>query len=65
MGGPNELDQDVKMLALYVASFGPFDAPRAQHWLLARHLMERHGWAVDELNDWLHSGVEPTDALAA
>lgn len=65
VGGPNELDQDVKMLALYVANFGPFDSPRARHWLLAQHLLDRQGWSVDELNDWLHSGVEPTGALAA
>lgn len=58
VGNGNPLDQDVKMLALYVANFGPFEAPRAAHWLLARHLIDRHGWTVDDLNDWLQTGMD-------
>ena len=58
------LEEDVKMLALYVTNFGPFDERRARHWLLARHLMERCGWSVSELNDWLSQPADPVSAAA-
>jgi hypothetical protein len=57
VGEQNDLMPDVKMLALYVANFGPFEASRTKHWLLASHLMERRGWSVEQLNDWLLSPV--------
>lgn len=53
VGERDGLEQDVKMLALYVVNFGPFDERRAMHWLLARHLLQRCGWSVSELNGWL------------
>jgi hypothetical protein len=53
VGERNDLMQEVKMLALYVANFGPFEAGRAKYWLLASHLMERCGWSVEQLNEWL------------
>lgn len=56
VGEPDRLDEDVKMLALYVANFGPFDEQRAMHWLLARHLLQRGGWTVQMLNEWLAAG---------
>jgi hypothetical protein len=46
---------DVKMLALYVANFGPFQAGRTRYWLLADHLVDRRQWSVEQLNDWLLS----------
>ena len=55
VGERDSLEQDVRMLALYVANFGPFDERRAAHWLFARHLMQRCGWAVSALNEWLLS----------
>jgi hypothetical protein len=53
IGEQTDLMHDVKMLALYVANFGPFEASRTKYWLLASHLVERRGWSVGELNDWL------------
>jgi hypothetical protein len=50
--------QEVKMLALYVANFGPFEASRTKYWLLANHLLECRRWSVEELNDWLLSPVD-------
>ena len=55
VGEHGGLEQDVKMLALYVANFGPFDERRAMHWLLARHLLQRLNWSVADLNEWLVS----------
>ena len=65
------LEHDVKMLALYVINFGPFDERRAMHWLLARHLLQRCRWSVSTLNEWLLSeprGIakpRPMSAFAA
>ena len=53
VGEQDDLMQEVKMLALYVANFGPFEASRTKYWLLASHLLERRGWSVEQLNDWL------------
>ncbi|MET0357504.1 MAG: hypothetical protein ABW044_12055 [Cellvibrio sp.] len=49
----SNLSLDIKMLALYVANFGPFEEDRIRHWLLASHLIEKCGWTVQQLNDWL------------
>lgn len=57
VGERDGLQEDVKMLGLYVANFGPFDERRAMHWLLARHLLQICGWSVSELNRWL---LEPS-----
>lgn len=69
VGEDDDLSLGVKMLALYAANFGPFDAARAQHWLLARHLLQRCGWTVAMLNDWLlgdaHDARVGMDAAAA
>jgi hypothetical protein len=58
VGDRNDLTQEVKMLALYVANFGPFEAGRTKYWLLANHLLERRGWSVQQLNEWLLSPVD-------
>ena len=55
VGESGNLIDDVKMLALYVANFGSFDFSRTKYWLLAHHLVERRGWSVEQLNDWLLS----------
>lgn len=55
VGERGELEQDVRMLALYVANFGPLDERRATHWLLARHLLLRQNWSIADLNQWLLS----------
>ena len=47
------LELDIKMLALYVKNFGPFERNRIQYWLLAKHLVNKCGWSLQELNDWL------------
>src|SRR6185503_6973502 len=60
VGEHDGLEQDVKMLALYVVNFGPFDERRAMHWLLARHLLKRCGWSLSDLNCWL---LEPGGAV--
>ncbi len=44
---------DIKMLALYAANFGAFEEGRINYWLLARHLVNKCGWTVDQLNEWL------------
>lgn len=59
VGERDGLEDDVRMLALYVANFGPFDACRATHWRLANHFLQRCGWSVSDLNDWL---LEPESA---
>lgn len=60
---------DVKMLALYVANFGAFEEERISHWLLARHLVNKCGWSVAQLNEWLGVGEsnqhEDTPAMVA
>jgi hypothetical protein len=48
-----DLADAVRMLALYVHHFGPFDPRRTRYWRYASHLVDRCGWSVDELNDWL------------
>jgi hypothetical protein len=53
VGEVDALEPNVRMLALYVANFGPFNERRATYWLLARHLLERRGWSLSELNGWL------------
>ena len=52
-GAPDDLANAVRMLALYVHHFGPFDPARTRYWRHASHLVERCGWSVDDLNDWL------------
>lgn len=64
VGEHDDLEQDVRMLALYVVNFGPFDERRARHWLLASHLMQCHGWTVCELNAWL-SDTSPAEVQGA
>jgi len=65
VGTHDGLEQDVKMLALYVANFGPFDERRARHWLLARHLLQRCRWSASELNSWLLESCENVRSSAA
>ena len=55
VGKNNDLALDVKMLALYVGNFGPFEPGRAKYWLFATHLVQRCGWTTQQLNDWLQT----------
>lgn len=48
-----DLAGDVKMLALYVQNFGPFDSDRAKYWRLATHVVDDLGWSLQQLNEWL------------
>jgi hypothetical protein len=65
VGQRDNLTEDVKMLALYVANFGPFEASRTKYWRLASHLLARHRWSVEQLNDWLQTtGPSGTSAGA-
>ena len=53
VGEEDDMALSVKMLALYVTNFGHFTAASARHWLLVRHLMDRWGWSLSAVNDWL------------
>lgn len=53
VGERNSLELDVKMLALYVANYGPLEECRTPYWLLAAHLVGRCGWSTRQLNEWL------------
>ncbi len=53
----DQLDEDVRMVALYVRNFGPFQPDRVPYWRLAAHLVGRLGWSVDELNEWLEPAI--------
>ena len=57
VGEASDSALDVKMLALYVRNFGPFEASRTKYWLLAAHLVQRYGWTTQELNDWLQPSL--------
>src|SRR5262249_27319305 len=52
-GKQNDLQLDVKMLAIYVANYGPFEESRVKYWLLASYLIEKCGWRIQQLNEWL------------
>jgi hypothetical protein len=45
----------VSILSSYVLNYGPFDPSRVQYWPLAARLMERVGWELSQLNNWLNS----------
>ncbi len=51
----------VSILSSYVLNYGPFMPERVRYWPLAERLMERLGWDVDQLNDWLRSVPQPAD----
>jgi hypothetical protein len=53
----NDLEEDVAMLATYVRNYGSFEASRVRYWRLAAHLVEKCGWRVEGLNDWLAAGA--------
>lgn len=63
VGKHDNLAMDVKMLATYVANYGPFEEDRVRYWLLASHLVEKCGWKLAQLNDWLAS--EPSGTADA
>lgn len=56
IGEQEDLKEAVRMLALYVANFGPFDERSAGHWLLVRQMTTSWGWTLQEINDWLLAG---------
>jgi hypothetical protein len=64
IGQSSDLALDVKMLALYVGNFGPFETGRTHYWLLATHLVQRCGWTTQQLNDWLQT-TAPDEAESA
>lgn len=53
VGEQEDLHEAVRMLALYVANFGPFEERSARHWLLVKHMITKWGWTLREVNDWL------------
>jgi hypothetical protein len=53
IGKHDNLQLDIKMLATYVANYGPFEESRVKYWLLASHLVEKCGWEIQQLNEWL------------
>jgi hypothetical protein len=53
IGEHDNLSLDIKMLATYVANYGPFEEGRVKYWLLASHLIEKCGWKIQQLNEWL------------
>lgn len=56
IGEQEDLHEAVRMLALYVANFGPFDERSAGHWRLVQHMISRWGWTLAQINDWLLAG---------
>jgi hypothetical protein len=63
VGELSNFAEEVKMLALYVVNFGKFEGGRTRYWLLASYLIDRRGWSVAQLNDWLLSPIaEETDS---
>lgn len=58
VGKHNNLLLDIKMLAIYVENYGPFQEDRVQYWLLASRLVKEYGWSTQQLNDWLISGTK-------
>ena len=57
VGEDDDLEDGVRMLALYVENFGPFHADQAKYWRLAAHLISKYGWSIEALNDWLMSSA--------
>ena len=51
-----DLSNDVAMLSSYVFNYGRFRKDRVRYWVLASYLVEKCGWSVRQLNDWLSSG---------
>lgn len=64
VGEREDLALSVRMLALYVTNFGPFEAQRSRHWLLASHLQQHCGWSLSMLNDWLLADSRSVEANA-
>ncbi len=61
VGESEDLALSVRMLALYVTNFGPFEAQRARYWLLASYLQEQCGWSLNMLNEWLLADQRSAD----
>jgi hypothetical protein len=61
-GTDTNLLESVRVLATYVANYGPIEEHRIRYWLLASYLCERRNWRVQELNDWLASSAESKPA---
>jgi hypothetical protein len=64
IGARWDMRADVEMLAIYVANFGPFVASRVRYWHLAAFLIDKRGWSLDELNQWL-GGSPATEMLSS
>ncbi len=64
IGARWDMRADVEMLAIYVANFGPFVASRVRYWHLAAFLIDKRGWSLHELNQWL-AGRPATEMLSS
>jgi hypothetical protein len=53
LSGHDSLLSHVKMLAAYVANYGPFEESRVKFWTLASELCEKCHWSTHDLNAWL------------
>jgi hypothetical protein len=56
IGARWDIRADVEMLAIYRANFGPFIASRVKYWHMAAFLIDKRGWSLEELNQWLLAG---------
>jgi hypothetical protein len=65
IGKRDNLPLDVKMLATYVANYGPFEECRVKYWLLASYLVEKCGWPIQDLNEWLTANRQSFDRIPA
>lgn len=62
---PMEIQRAVGMLRSYVMNYGPFAEDRVRYWPMATQLMQRLGWSVQRLNEWLSQPVVETAVEAA
>jgi len=60
-----DLEFGISILSSYVRNYGSFEPDRVKYWPLASHLMERLGWDLDQLNDWLGSTLKVHEYEAA
>jgi hypothetical protein len=54
---PMDTQRAVGVLRSYVINYGPFGADRVRYWPVAEQLVQRLGWSVERLNEWLAQPV--------
>jgi hypothetical protein len=54
---PMDTQRAVGVLRSYVMNYGPFGADRVCYWPVAEQLVQRLGWTVQRLNEWLAQPV--------